>query len=49
VFLLLALAGSAVVAVLLARDGRLAAAALAAGAVIYFALRAFAGLGGRTR
>jgi hypothetical protein len=47
VFLLLALAGSVVVAALLARDGRLAAAGVAAAAAVYFALRAFAGLGRR--
>jgi hypothetical protein len=47
-FLLVALVGSAVVAGLLARDGRLAAAGVAACAAVYFALRAFAGLG-RTR
>jgi hypothetical protein len=45
VFLVLALVGSAVVAALLARDGRLAAAGVAAAASVYFALRAFAGLG----
>jgi hypothetical protein len=48
VFLVAALVGSAVVAALLARDGRLAAAGAAACAAIYFALRAFAGVG-RTR
>jgi hypothetical protein len=47
VFLVLALVGCAVVAALLARDGRLAAAGVAACAAVYFALRAFAGLGRR--
>jgi hypothetical protein len=46
-FLVVALVGSAVVAALLARDGRLAAAGVAAAAAAYFALRAFAGLGRR--
>jgi hypothetical protein len=46
VFLVAALVGSAVVAAILARDGRLAAAGAAACAAVYFALRAFAGLGG---
>jgi hypothetical protein len=45
VFLVVALVGCAVVAVLLARDGRLAAAGVAATSAVYFALRAFAGLG----
>lgn len=44
-FLVVALAGCGVAAVLLARDGRWAAAALSAAASIYFALRMFAGLG----
>ena len=44
-FLVAALVGSAVVAGLLARDGRLAAAGAAACAAIYFALRTFAGVG----
>jgi hypothetical protein len=44
-FLVVALAGCAVAAVLLVRDGRLAAAGVAAAAAVYFALRAFAGLG----
>jgi hypothetical protein len=44
-FLVAALIGSAVVAGLLAREGRLAAAGVAACAAVYFALRAFAGLG----
>jgi hypothetical protein len=48
VFLIAALVGSAAVAAFLARDGRLAAAGAAACAAIYFALRAFAGVG-RTR
>jgi hypothetical protein len=42
---IVALVGCAAVAVLLARDGRLAAAGVAASAAVYFALRAFAGLG----
>jgi hypothetical protein len=45
VFLVGALVASVVVAALLARDGRLAAAGAAACAAVYFALRAFAGLG----
>ena len=45
VFLLVALVGSGVVAALLARDGRFAAAAVAAVGAIYFALRLFAGIG----
>ncbi len=44
-FLVAALAGCAVVAAFLAREGRLLAAAVAAAAGVYFALRAFAGLG----
>ncbi len=44
-FLVVALVGSAGVAALLVRDGRLAAAGVAAVAAVYFALRAFAGLG----
>jgi hypothetical protein len=44
-FLALALVGCLVVAGVLARDGRLAAAGVAAMAAIYFALRLFAGLG----
>jgi hypothetical protein len=47
VFLVLALVGCVVVAALLARDGRLAAAGIAVAAAVYFALRAFAGLGRR--
>jgi hypothetical protein len=39
--------GCVVVAALLARDGRLAAAGIAVAAAVYFALRAFAGLGRR--
>ncbi len=45
IFLALSLAGCAVVAVLLARDGRTAPAGVAAAAAIYFALRLFAGVG----
>jgi hypothetical protein len=44
-FLVVALVASAGAAAVLARDGRLAAAGAAACAAIYFALRAFAGLG----
>jgi hypothetical protein len=47
-FLVAALIGSMAVAAFLARDGRLAAAGIAAACAIYFALRAFTGLG-RTR
>jgi hypothetical protein len=47
VFLLLALAGSLVVAAILARDHRLGAAAVAAGAAAYFALRLLGVIGGR--
>jgi hypothetical protein len=46
-FLVVALAASSVVAALLARDGRLGPAALAVACAVYFALRAFAGLGRR--
>jgi hypothetical protein len=45
VFLFAAFAGSAIVAGFLLRDGRWIEAAVAGAAVIYFALRAFAGLG----
>ncbi len=45
VFLAVALVGSTVVAGLLAREGRLGAAALGAACAVYFALRLFAGLG----
>lgn len=45
VFLGIALGGSIVVAVALFRDGRLAAAGVAATAAAYFALRLFAGAG----
>jgi hypothetical protein len=48
VFLVLALAACGASAVLLARDGRWPPAAIAAAAALYFALRAFAGLGRRT-
>jgi len=44
-FLLLLLAGCLGAAAFLARDGRWAAAGVAATAAAYFALRAFAGLG----
>lgn len=47
-FLVAALVGSTAVAAFLVRDGRLAAAGIAAACAIYFALRAFTGLG-RTR
>jgi hypothetical protein len=43
----LALAGSLVVAAILARDHRLGAAAVAAGAAAYFALRLIGVIGGR--
>ncbi len=45
IFLALALAGAVVVAALLAREGRLAAAGVSGAAAAYFALRLFAGLG----
>ena len=45
IFLGLALAGCALVAVLLLREGRLAAAGVSGAAAAYFALRLFAGLG----
>jgi hypothetical protein len=44
-FVTIALLGCGAAAVLLARDGRWAAAGVSAAAAIYFALRAFAGLG----
>jgi len=47
-FLVVVLVGSAGVAALLVRDGRLAAAGVAAAAAVYFALRAFAGVGRKT-
>ena len=47
VFLVIALAGTAVATGLLAREGRWGAAAVAAAGAVYFALRAFAGLGRR--
>ncbi len=46
-FLIAALVAAAIGAAFLARDGRWPAAAIAAGGAIYFALRAFAGLGRR--
>ena len=46
-FLVAALAGCAIVTAFLLRDGRLAEAGVAAAAALYFALRAFAGLGRR--
>jgi hypothetical protein len=46
-FLIVALVFATVAAVLLARDGRWAAAGVAACAAAYFALRTFAGLGKR--
>jgi hypothetical protein len=49
VFLALSLAGCVAVAALLAREGRLAPAGVAAAAAVYFALRLFAGLGGERR
>jgi hypothetical protein len=44
-FLVAALVGSVVLAVVLAKDGHLAGAGAVALAAVYFALRAFAGLG----
>jgi hypothetical protein len=44
-FLVIALAGCVLAAAMLGRDGRWAAAGVAAAAALYFALRAFAGLG----
>jgi len=44
-FVVAALAGCTIVAAFLAREDRLLAAAVAAAAAVYFALRAFAGLG----
>ena len=44
-FLVVALLASAAMAVVLARDGHLGGAALVGLAAVYFALRAFAGLG----
>jgi hypothetical protein len=49
VFLLAALAGSALVAAVLARDGRTFEALVAALAAVYFGLRATGRLGGRRR
>jgi hypothetical protein len=49
VFLGVALAGSAVVALALAREGNPWGALVAAGGTVYFALRLFAGLGKGTR
>jgi hypothetical protein len=49
IFLVLALAGTLVVAGLLASEGRLGPAAIAAAAAVYFALRLFAGLGRERR
>jgi hypothetical protein len=46
-FLVTSLVGCAIAAAFLVRDGRLAAAGVAAAAAVYFALRAFAGLGRR--
>jgi hypothetical protein len=48
IFLVVALVGSAIVAGFLVRDGKLAEAGVAAAATIYFALRAFAGLGSKS-
>ena len=48
-FLVAALAGSAVVAAVLARDRRFLEAGVAALAALYFALRALGVLGGRRR
>jgi hypothetical protein len=41
----IALAGCILAALMLAREGRWAAAGVAAAAAVYFALRVFAGLG----
>jgi hypothetical protein len=49
IFLAAALAGCALVAALLARDGRLGAAGFVAASAVYFALRLFAGLGKGSR
>jgi hypothetical protein len=46
-FLAISLAGSVAVAAVLVRDGRLAAAGVAACAALYFVLRLFGGLGRR--
>ncbi len=46
-FLGAALVGACVVAVVLAMDGRFAAAAVCAAGAVYFALRLFGGLGRR--
>jgi hypothetical protein len=48
VFLVVVLAACIVAAALLARDGRWAAAGVSAAGAVYFALRAFAGLGRET-
>jgi hypothetical protein len=45
VFLVIAIAGCAIVAAFLLRDGRWLEAGIAVLAMVYFALRAFAGLG----
>ena len=45
IFLAIALLGSAVAAGFLVHDGKLPQAGIAAAAAVYFALRAFAGLG----
>ena len=49
IFLGSVLAGCVAVAALLVREGRLAAAGVAAAAAVYFALRLFGGLGRGTR
>ena len=48
VFLVAAFAGSAIVTGVLLRDGRLFQAAVAGAAAVYFAMRAFLGLGRRS-
>jgi hypothetical protein len=48
-FLAVALTGCAVAAAVLAWEGRLASAGVAAAGAIYFALRLFAGLGKESR
>ena len=49
IFLLVALAGSAVVTAIFVRDGAWPQALAAAAAVVYFALRVFGGLGSRRK
>ena len=49
IFLLIALLGCGIVAAVLARDGKRVEAVVAAVAALYFALRAFGGLGSRKK